>query len=287
MFRALKVEEKPVFNRAITAVKERTYRPYAGTTFGYNDEIRIPARKQEYHLLPSQSTVHVIGKLTNGAGAVAANATLDTNFGAFLFNECRYEINGQEIDRTRNVGIASTMKTYASMKSTNNLQNAGWFPVSEGYNLADATTGYFHVVIPLSSLLGFAEDFQKCITGCSHELVLIRSSNDNCTIKSTEENNPATIVIEDIYWKIPSLSLSHQEQARMLGIVDKNENIHIAFRSWELYELPSLPATRRMNWTIKASSQLEKPRFIIFGFQTDRKKKMLTAVCLIIAIFLN
>ena len=275
MFHVLSVDRKPAFNHSITACKERTYRPYAGNTFGYNDEIRIPIRKQEYNLLPSQSSVHIIGKVTNGGGTPSTTATLDTNFGAFLFTECRYELNGVEIDRTRNLGVASTMKGYASMKSTNKgcLQNAGWFPTADGYTLADATTARFHIIIPLSLLLGFAEDFQMCIVACSHELVLVRSSNDNCTLKCETADDKSVIIIEDIYWKVPALSLSHEQQARMLSIMDKNDTLHLAFRSWEMYELPALPAASKLNWAIKASSQLEKPRFMIFGFQTNRKSK--------------
>jgi len=34
---------------------------------------------------------------------------------AFIFDEIRYELNGVEIDRSKNVGITSTFKNYVSL----------------------------------------------------------------------------------------------------------------------------------------------------------------------------
>lgn len=38
-----------------------------------------------------------------------------------------------------------------------------------------------------------------------------------------------------------------------------------------LLEMPLLPTSERQSWTIKTSSPLEKPRFVIVTFQTARK----------------
>ena len=53
--------------------------------------------------------------------------------------------------------------------------------------------------------------------------------------------------------------------------VYKRQPLSIPFRSWELHQYPALPTTGRQMWTIKTSSQLEKPRFVILTFQTRRK----------------
>ena len=51
----------------------------------------------------------------------------------------------------------------------------------------------------------------------------------------------------------------------------KDRPIVMSFRTWELYEYILLPITSRQVWTVKTSNQLEKPRFVILGFQTTRK----------------
>ena len=38
-----------------------------------------------------------------------------------------------------------------------------------------------------------------------------------------------------------------------------------------MYEYPLLPKTTKHSWSVKTSSQLEKPRYVILGLQTNRK----------------
>ncbi|XP_020295462.1 uncharacterized protein LOC109860639 [Pseudomyrmex gracilis] len=45
----------------------------------------------------------------------------------------------------------------------------------------------------------------------------------------------------------------------------------MGFRSWDLYEYPLLQSTTSHSWAVKAATQLEKPRYIIFALQTGRK----------------
>ena len=47
-----------------------------------------------------------------------------------------------------------------------------------------------------------------------------------------------------------------------------------AFRTWDLCEYPVLPRNISHSWTVKSSSLFEKPRFVLFGLQTDRKKNV-------------
>jgi len=44
-----------------------------------------------------------------------------------MFDEIRYELNGVEIDRNRNIGITSTIKNYVSLMTKRQLimRNAG------------------------------------------------------------------------------------------------------------------------------------------------------------------
>lgn len=41
-----------------------------------------------------------------------------------------------------------------------------------------------------------------------------------------------------------------------------------------MLEYPTLPQTKKQSWTVKTSSQLEKPRYIVLAFQTDRKNEL-------------
>ena len=70
---------------------------------------------------------------------------------------------------------------------------------------------------------------------------------------------------------MPSVSLSDAYKIRLLNYLQKGKSIAMSFRGWELHEWPLVPSTRKNNWLVKTSNQLEKPRFMIVGFQTNRK----------------
>ena len=89
------------------------YNPFANTTFGHSDEIKIPIQQQD--TLPCESFLYVEGRLTVKKKNDQMPTTLVNNYVAFMFDEIRYELNGVEIDRNRNVGITSTLKNYVSL----------------------------------------------------------------------------------------------------------------------------------------------------------------------------
>ena len=53
--------------------------------------------------------------------------------------------------------------------------------------------------------------------------------------------------------------------------MDSGRDLSVPFRSWDLYEFPLLQTTTKHSWAVKAATQLEKPRYVIFALQTARK----------------
>jgi hypothetical protein len=45
----------------------------------------------------------------------------------------------------------------------------------------------------------------------------------------------------------------------------------MGFMNWELHEYPLLPINKFQTWSVKCASKMEVPRFVIIGFQTQRK----------------
>ena len=58
------------------------------------------------------------------------------------------------------------------------IKNAGWIDVQETERKINNDAGYFEVVIPLSMILGFAEDYRKIVRNSKNELILVGSRND-------------------------------------------------------------------------------------------------------------
>ena len=114
MVEALSVQTPVVFDESITHYEIHSHHsPYTSSTFNDSDEIRISIQYQDLCILPSQSSLHVCGRLTNQDGTGVASTNFVNNAIHHLFEEIRYEINAIEIDRNKNVGLTCLMKGHA------------------------------------------------------------------------------------------------------------------------------------------------------------------------------
>ncbi|XP_014297272.1 uncharacterized protein LOC106693562 [Microplitis demolitor] len=171
------------------------------------------------------------------------------------------------------------------------LENVGWLS-NDDSQLTNAD-GYFDILIPLNLLSGFAEDYQKILINVQLELVLTISNTDidayiqNPAEGAAPENDKVTL--QKIEWIVPYVTLSDKERIQVLNYITGDPSIPISFRTWELYEYPLLPATPRHIWAVKTSTQLEKPRHVVLGFQSARKNASQFDHCSIrnIKLFLN
>lgn len=165
-------------------------------------------------------------------------------------------------------GVVSLHPGQASL-----MEHAGWL-CKEDDRLTD-DQGYFDIDIPLSLLLGFAEDYNRIIVNAKHELILIRANTDtNAVIQTAAEDYK--IKLDKIDWLIPYIKASDTEKINLLTILAQNPPLRMPFRAWKLFVFPLLQATSNHVWTMATSTQLEKPRYIIFMFQTGRKNSTRT-----------
>ncbi|KAF0752267.1 Uncharacterized protein FWK35_00021401, partial [Aphis craccivora] len=93
--------------------------------------------------------------------------------------------------------------------------------------------------------------YKKVLLNCNQQLVINRSSTDFDAIHvvgdNVEQNKKITIELTKILWKMP--------------IIKNMGSLRISL----------LPKNTSHSWTIKSSNLLEKPRFVLIGFQTNRK----------------
>ena len=136
----------------------------------------------------------------------------------------------------------------------------------------------FSVCLPLKKLLGFAEDYKKVIFYARQTLTLLRSSTDKNSYRKTDPAkapDDAEFKINEINWYVPFITPGDKEKLHLLGLANKSAWLSVPFRTWELAEHSSMPDSANSHtWAIKSSSQLEKPRYVIVGFQTDRKENL-------------
>jgi hypothetical protein len=267
MINILNIKESPVYDDNIVKVEYHSYSPFL-SSFKNNDVINIAIQHQNLNILPSESYLYIEGALLKNDNTISADTKITNNGIVFLFEEIRYEINGIEIDKNRKLGHTSTLKNYVSLNENEAkmLENAGWTYKKHH------TSGFFNYCIPLNKLLGFAEDYKKIIPNAKHELILTRSRTDeNSYIQPSTSKDLVNFRISKIQWCVPHIILNDMKKLSLLNKVDRGSPIYMNFRSWEIHEYPNLPQTTHHIWAVKTSTQLEKPRFIIFALQTNRE----------------
>ncbi|KAL6421620.1 hypothetical protein ACFW04_014505 [Cataglyphis niger] len=209
--------------------------------------------------------LYIEEKLILNKPAGGSDVTLGNNYIVFIFDEIRYELDSVEINRNRNVGITSTLKNYVMISSDRTviMRNIGW-------DAQTNVTGYFNFCVPFYMLLGFCEDYKRIVINARHELILIRSLNDNNCLIGNLALEPV-INIFKTQWRMPHVILNEINKLSMLRTLESGRYLSMGFRSWDLYEFLLLQRTTKHSWTIKTATQLEEPRYIIFALQTGRK----------------
>lgn len=292
----IEVFDEPIFDNSIVSLQEHTYKPYGSPAFKNSDEIRIPVHFQDIILDISESYIYIEGTFT--PTDATKKCYLSNNALAFLFDEIRYEMGGgEQVAIVRKPGITTTMKAMSSFGDLQNksLMVCGWGLKENNQSIVDNTSHMFSGKLPLKYLMGFAEDYTKGIFNVKQELVLIIARNfTNCYIGDVD----ADISIEKIEWKIRHIIPDDRQKLKIMSRINKgvnNSNIQMAYRKWDLYELPALRQTSSDVWALRTSTSLEKPRYLIIGFQNsthcdNRLKdatKFTTADISDIRVFLN
>ncbi|XP_074040053.1 uncharacterized protein [Leptinotarsa decemlineata] len=272
----LNVTGEPFSDTTIEDYQFHTYQPYNSGALNYNDEVRISVQDLDAYTLPCNSLLYIEGKILTDQNKVPTKFQFINNGIAYLFRELRYELNGVVTDSVRNVGLVSTLKNYLLLNENESklMENGGWIPKDNDKLLID-DKGNFNVCIPLKLWSGFFEDYRRIIMNMRQELVLIREKDDIDAVIATDDTEKPKIQITKLYWNVPHITPSINEQLRLNKIVRNSTELPIKFRSWELIKYPTLNDSSRHTWSVKTSTQLENPRHIIVAFQDARKGQIL------------
>ena len=177
-----------------------TYHPFT-KSFNYSDEIEIVNNQQDVFMDISQAELYIEATFNEeNTDGKTGSCLLANNVGAFLFETITYELNGKEIEKVRDPGLTSTVKSMLCFNEHESraLDVAGWNWPPSGTpvkSLHDGTT--FNLLIPLNFLLGVFAEYSSAIMG-KQKLKLVRARNDdNCYVNSTG-NKKATITISSV-----------------------------------------------------------------------------------------
>lgn len=259
-------------DESIVGYDYRNYLPYNAGQLDNSDEIRICCNNSTLAHL-AESCLYLEGAVTDLAPATLNNVKLAKNFPLFLFSEARLEINGVVVDSVRAPGLVSTMKNYCLLSHTELGSASEFFWVDKVVEIAK-TMNKFSCCVPLRTVFGLCQDYQKVIIYSKLELVLVRSRHDlDCFAEPTKDAS-AKIKLSRVSWRLPHAEVADLVKLRMSKIVESGRELEIGYRASEYFEAPNLGTDRMFNWQLKTSAGAERPLYVILGLQTNRREKM-------------
>jgi len=114
--------------------------------------------------------------------------------------------------------------------------------------------------------LGFAEDYEKVLLNCLHELVLMLTKNLGDVFEQTRNEQTFTMEMTNLTWKVAHVTPSNFAKMKMYDIIKSGVNLPTSFRSWDSYFNHKLGYGSQHSWNDKLSANREKPKFAIIGF---------------------
>jgi len=306
----LDIDEPHLYDESISAINYYEYTPQTqanNNTPGHS--ISIVINNQDIYLLPSKSYLKFKGQIrradNNNAYAADAEITLINNALMYLFTGIKYELGSTTLESINNPGQTTSMigylsypddfSTSASLKmcwtkdTTNNASSikymasvadpaAGYRPVEaatfnqgfatrKGFLFSSDPRGCFEFHIPLTHIFGFAE-YKKVIYGLKHTLTLTRTS-DTLALYRADVVQDGKVDLTEISWHMPQIQMTPEYLAGLRSVIEKKVTLPLAFRA-RTSENTVLPQTLNFTWRLSVTGGVEKPRWIIIGFQTAK-----------------
>lgn len=130
--------------------------------------------------------------------------------------------------------------------------------------------GTFSFVIPFSHIFGFAE-YNKCLYNVRHQLVLQRT-NDHLALFKVNGVAQGRIVLEDVVWNLPEIKLSTKALSHAIKLINDKKETLVSYTRRTDNTIQLTRGNTNFNWLQKTPGGIEKPRWLIVGFQTDKRK---------------
>ena len=141
------------------------------------------------------------------------------------------------------------------------------FAIRKGFIFSSNPLGSFEFHVPLSHIFGFAE-YRKVIYGMKHTMTLTRGS-DAAALYRNATAADGKINITNISWHMPQIQMTPEYLTGMRSIIEQKITLPLAFRA-RTSEQTTMTQTQNFTWRLSVTGGVEKPRWIIVGFQTDR-----------------
>ena len=301
----LRITDPILSDSSIDRYEDYEYGTIAGTNLNsFGSDIRINIQNQDVFMHPSKSFLIIEGQLVRNVDgndyAVGDLITLTNNGIMHLFKCIEYGLSGQVIESLQHPGQATTMlgllkypDDFSKSKGLNQLwykdttananNNNTGFSIRRSHIIVNANPrGTFSFKIPLKHIFGFCEDYDKVVYGFKHNLTLTRNNDNDAIFKTSNIDGggdavaDGRVILSKISWFMPHVEPADKDRYELYKIIERKEKIPVGYREIQSDNVQIPQNSTKFVWRLSVKSSPEIPRFIIVGFQTDKRENQKT-----------
>jgi hypothetical protein len=307
---SLEILDEALYDNTVESLVYTDYAPQSQANLdNRGTTIKIEINAGDSYVNTSKSYLVISGQLVqNNNNPFDANAqiALVNNAMMYLFSEIEYRVGNTQVETIRNPGQLTSMLGYLSQpddyntcsglkscwsKDTTIHANSNEFSPSVAapaanytpaknpeYNQGFATRrallmaanphGTFQFIIPFDHIFGFGA-YNKYIYGAKHALALTRKSSDNLAIHRANGVPDGKINLTNITWRVPQAQIEPSTLTKLRDVIVSKRALQVAYPA-RTCESATITQTRSYSWQVNVTAGVEKPRWVIVGFQTAK-----------------
>ena len=193
--------------------------------------------------------------------------TLTNNGLMHLFTNIKYSLSGMEIESLNHPGVATTI--LGSLKNSSDFSKGPglmqcWCPdtattatnTNVGFTIRRGLiiekpnpNGAFSFAVPLESLFGFCEDYDKVVYGVRHTLTLVRTTDENDAIFRTEATGAGKVKLTKISWMMPKVQPNYEMKYKLYMNIESKDVLDVGFRMRQCSVIQT-PQTTSLSWRL-------------------------------------
>ena len=145
-------------------------------------------------------------------------------------------------------------------------QNKG-FEERRHYTSHAATVGSFAFKIPLEFIFNFCKQYRQVMYGCQHSIIFIRQTDTQAIIRNDVVANAGKVNITNMRWHVPIVTPSLEQRGILNNYIQNKMSFPLAFMNKKSGTI-RVPQHAIFQDQLSFASGIEKPRYIVVGFQS-------------------
>ena len=145
-------------------------------------------------------------------------------------------------------------------------QNIG-FEKRRNYTSTAGNVGSFAFKIPLEFIFNFCKQYRRVFYGCKHSIIFPRQTDTQAVIRNAGVANAARVNITKMQWHVPIVTPSLEEKEILNNYISNKVSFPLAFMNKKSENI-IVPQATEFAWRLSIASGIEKPRYIVVGFQS-------------------